>query len=144
MSGWTLLVPCSKSGRPRLIQLNSAALELLRSLPRQPGNAFIFPSPVTGRPSASLHFPWTRIRKRAGPRVSAARSAPLVREFSSEQGRINLHRPRFIGSHQRARYSAIRAFGERDALARCRAYPQRRPAKASVGYFARRDSGCSL
>jgi integrase len=62
----TLLVPCSKSGRPRLIQLNSAALELLRSLPREAGNAFIFPSPVTGRPSASLHFPWTRIRKRAG------------------------------------------------------------------------------
>src|SRR6516162_10938663 len=28
----TLLVPCSKSGRPRLIQLSSAALELLRSL----------------------------------------------------------------------------------------------------------------
>ena len=62
----TLLVPCSKSGRPRLIQLNSAALELLRSLPREPVNAFLFPSPVTGRPSASLHFPWTRIRKRAG------------------------------------------------------------------------------
>ena len=62
----TLLVPCSKSGRPRLIQLNSAALELLRSLPRESGNAFIFPSPVTGRPSASLHFPWTRIRRRAG------------------------------------------------------------------------------
>jgi integrase len=62
----TLLVPCSKSGRPRLIQLNSAALDLLRSLPREPENAFIFPSPVTGRPSASLHFPWTRIRKRAG------------------------------------------------------------------------------
>jgi integrase len=62
----TLLVPCSKSGRPRLIQLNSAALDLLCSLPREPGTAFIFPSPVTGRPSASLHFPWTRIRKRAG------------------------------------------------------------------------------
>ena len=50
----------------RLIQLNSVALGLLRSLPREPGNAFIFPSPVTGRPSASLHCPWTRIRKRAG------------------------------------------------------------------------------
>jgi integrase len=62
----TLLVPCSKSGRPRLIQLNSAALDVLRSVPRQPDDIFIFPSPVTGRPSASLHFPWTRIRKRAG------------------------------------------------------------------------------
>jgi integrase len=61
----TLLVPCSKSGRARLIQLNSAALDVLRSVPRVPDNHFIFPSPVTGRPSPSLHFPWTRIRKNA-------------------------------------------------------------------------------
>jgi integrase len=77
----TLLVPCSKSGRPRLIQLNAAALELLRSLPREPGNAFIFPSPVTGRPSASLHFPWTRIRRRAG--LTAFRLHDLRHSFAS-------------------------------------------------------------
>jgi len=58
----TLLVPRSKSGRPRLVQLSSAALDLLRSLPREPGDVFIFPSPVTGQPSASLHFPWNRSR----------------------------------------------------------------------------------
>ena len=61
----TLLVPLSKSGRSRLIQLNSAALEVLRSTPRTDENPFIFPSPITGRPSSSLHFPWTRIRKSA-------------------------------------------------------------------------------
>jgi integrase len=61
----TLLVPRSKSGRPRSIHLNSAALELLRSVPRVENSPFIFPSPVTGRPSPSLHFPWWRIRKRA-------------------------------------------------------------------------------
>jgi integrase len=61
-----LLVPRSKSGRSRLIQLNSAALDLLHSLPRTPQDTFIFPSPLTGRPSPSLHFPWSRIRKRAG------------------------------------------------------------------------------
>jgi len=33
--------------------------------PRIDGNPFIFPSPISGRPSASLHFPWDRIRKRA-------------------------------------------------------------------------------
>lgn len=61
----TLLVPRAKSGRPRSIHLNSAALELLRSVPRT-DNPYIFPSPVTGRPSPSMHFPWFRIRERAG------------------------------------------------------------------------------
>ena len=61
----TLLVPRAKSGRPRSIHLNSAVLELLRSVRRIENNPFIFPSPITGRPSASLHFPWRRIRKRA-------------------------------------------------------------------------------
>src|SRR5690242_6641025 len=62
----TLLVPKSKSGRARVIALNQSAIALLTSAPRIPGNAYIFPSPVTGRPSASLFFPWDRIRKRAG------------------------------------------------------------------------------
>ena len=77
----TLLVPCSKSGRPRLIQLNSAALELLRSIRRQPEDIFIFPSTVTGRPSKSLHFPWTRIRKRAG--LTGFRLHDLRHSFAS-------------------------------------------------------------
>jgi len=62
----TLLVPIAKSGQARLIRLNTAALELLCTLPQLPSNPYIFPSPVTGRPSASLHFPWSRIRKRCG------------------------------------------------------------------------------
>jgi integrase len=61
-----LLVPLSKTGRPRSIRLNSAALAILRSLPRVQNSPFIFPSPITGRPSPSLHFPWLRVRKRAG------------------------------------------------------------------------------
>jgi len=62
----TLLVPLSKSGKPRAIALNGQALALLRAIARHDGNPFIFPSPVNGRPSASLFFPWDRIRKRAG------------------------------------------------------------------------------
>lgn len=61
----TLLVPKSKSGRPRVIALNQSVIALLTATPRIEGNDFIFPSPVTGRPSASLYFPWDRIRKRA-------------------------------------------------------------------------------
>jgi integrase len=60
-----LLVPMSKTGRPRVITLNSAAIELLRSIVRSDDNPFIFPSAVTGRPCPSLHFPWLRIRRGA-------------------------------------------------------------------------------
>ena len=62
----TLLVPKSKSGRKRVIALNQSAMALLSSLSRIEGNPFIFPSEVNGQPSASLFFPWDRIRKRAG------------------------------------------------------------------------------
>jgi len=62
----TLLVPLSKSGKPRAIALNAQALALLRAIARIEGNPYIFPSPVNGKPSASLFFPWDRIRKRAG------------------------------------------------------------------------------
>jgi integrase len=62
----TLLVPKSKSGRARVIALNQSAIALLSAVPRIEGNPYIFPSPVTGRPSASLFFPWDRVRTRAG------------------------------------------------------------------------------
>jgi integrase len=62
----TLFVPLSKSGKPRYVFLNAAAVNVFRSIPRLPGNPYVFPSPVTGRPSASLHFPWNRIRIKAG------------------------------------------------------------------------------
>jgi integrase len=62
----TLLVPKSKSGRARVIALNQSAIALLTSTARLDGNPYIFPSSVTGRPSASLFFPWDRIRARAG------------------------------------------------------------------------------
>jgi integrase len=62
----TLLVPVAKSGKPRTIALNGAAITLLRSIPRLDFNPYILPSPVTGEPSPSLFFPWQRIRTRAG------------------------------------------------------------------------------
>jgi integrase len=77
----TLLVPIAKSGKARLIRLNSAALELLRSVPRLDNNPYIFPSQVTGRPSTSLHFPWTRIRKRSG--LTDVRLHDLRHSFAS-------------------------------------------------------------
>lgn len=77
----TLLVPLSKSGKPRTITLNGHALDLLRSAPRIPGNPYIFPSEVTGRPCASLYFPWDRIRRRAG--LDSVRLHDLRHSFAS-------------------------------------------------------------
>jgi integrase len=62
----TLLVPLSKSGKPRTIALNGPAVELLRAIQTNSRNSYVFPSPTTGRPSPSLYFPWQRIRVRAG------------------------------------------------------------------------------
>jgi integrase len=62
----TLLVPRSKSGQARYIILSRAAVNLLKDRKKETPSEYIFASDATGRPSTSLHFPWTRIRKRAG------------------------------------------------------------------------------
>jgi site-specific recombinase XerD len=50
-------------------------------MPRIDGNSFIFPSPINGLPSASLYFPWDRIRKRAG--LADVRLHDLRHSFAS-------------------------------------------------------------
>ena len=66
LAAGTLFVPMSKSGKPRYVILFPEAIQVLNSVARLPGNRYVFPSPVTGRPCASLYFPWDRIRRRAG------------------------------------------------------------------------------
>lgn len=81
---WTkkvLTVPVAKSGKPRQIALNAAALDLLRSIDRAAGSKFIFPSAITGNPSPSLYFPWNRIRTAAG--LPGVRLHDLRHSFAS-------------------------------------------------------------
>jgi integrase len=113
----TLLVPRAKSGRPRSIHLNSAALELLRSIDRTDGSPFIFPSPVTGRPSPSLHFPWWRIRERAG--LLDVRLHDLRHSFASflvNQG-VSLYVVQGLLGHTQARTTQRYAHLANDTLA---------------------------
>jgi integrase len=101
----TLLVPVSKSGKPRVIALNAMAMELLRSIRPGQGNPYIFPSPVTGQPSPSLHFPWQRIRVRAG--LPDLRLHDLRHSFASflvNQG-ISLYVVQGLLGHAHARYT---------------------------------------
>ena len=61
---WTqraLLVSVSKSGKPRTIALNAAALALLKSIPRDPASPYVFPKRLAG-----VFNPWNRIRHRPG------------------------------------------------------------------------------
>src|SRR5262249_12124220 len=44
-------------------------------------NPYVFPSPITGRPCESLHFPWHRIRTRAG--LADVRLHDLRHSFAS-------------------------------------------------------------
>jgi integrase len=112
----TLLVPLSKSGRPRLIALNAPALVLLRSVPRMLGNPFVFPSPVTGRPCPSLFFPWDRIRTRAG--LYSVRLHDLRHSFASflvNQG-ISLYVVQGLLGHAHARTTQRYAHLARETL----------------------------
>ncbi|MDY8108867.1 site-specific integrase [Fulvimarina sp. 2208YS6-2-32] len=77
----TLLVPQSKSGKPRKITLNGQAIVLLKALKRIKGNPWIFPSPDTKRPSPPLYYPWHRIRCRAG--LTDVRLHDLRHSFAS-------------------------------------------------------------
>jgi integrase len=98
-----LHVPLSKSGKPRWISLSEAAISLLRSLPRADDNDYIFPSPVTGRPSPSLWFPWDRIRQRAG--LEDVRLHDLRHSFASflVNGGVSLYIVQALLGHANAR-----------------------------------------
>lgn len=101
----TLLVPLSKSGKRRTIALNAAAMELLRAIPRTEHCPYIFPSPITGRPSPSLHFPWLRIKERAG--LHDLRLHDLRHSFASflvNRG-ISLYIVQGLLGHANARYT---------------------------------------
>ena len=61
-----LVVPLSKSGRPRHILLSDAALEVLHSMPRTPGNPWLFPGHAPGKPLSDLYLFWNRLRRELG------------------------------------------------------------------------------
>jgi integrase len=98
-----LLVPVAKSGKPRYIVLNSDATELLRSIPRRANCPYVFASPITGRPCASLHFPWQRIRIKAG--IPDVRLHDLRHTFASVliNKRVHLYDVQLLLGHANAK-----------------------------------------
>jgi len=95
----TLLVPVSKSGKPRTIALNAAAITtLLRTMPTDSASPYIFPTQFTG-----LFYPWRRIRSRAG--LADVRLHDLRHSFASflvNQG-VSLYVVQGLLGHTQAR-----------------------------------------
>jgi len=57
-----LTIQDTKNGRPHHLPLSSAALAMLRQLPRQKDNPFIFPGRESGRNLINIDKAWRRIR----------------------------------------------------------------------------------
>lgn len=56
----------TKAGRSHVVPLSEPAVEVLRSLPRMIGNAYVLPGHIGGKPLVNVSKPWQRIRQRAG------------------------------------------------------------------------------
>jgi integrase len=78
----TLLVPCSKNGKPRFIPLNGLITKILMAQPTYGKDGeFIFPSPKTGKPFTSIYYSWNYIRQKAG--LAHVRMHDLRHNFAS-------------------------------------------------------------
>jgi integrase len=71
----------SKSGKHRYVPLSAALVALLQSIPRQPGNPWIFPNPKTGKPFCNVFNAWNTARRRAG--LGDVRMHDLRHSFAS-------------------------------------------------------------
>jgi integrase len=94
----TLLVPISKSGKPRTIALNAAAIALLRTAASDSASPYVFPTQLSG-----LFCPWNRIRRRAG--LADVRLHDLRHSFASflvNQG-VSLYVVQNLLGHTQAR-----------------------------------------
>lgn len=66
---------------PKVLPLNEAAVNILRSLPRDPSNPHVIQGSIPGQPYADLEKPWRKIRKRAG--LDRVRLHDLRHSFAS-------------------------------------------------------------
>lgn len=112
----TLLVPLSKSGKPRTIAINAAAIDLIGRLPSRGKSAWLFPSPRTDKPCQSLYYPWERIRKRAG--LHDLRLHDLRHSYASNlvNGGVSLYVVQQLLGHSNPRTTQRYSHLERDTL----------------------------
>ncbi|SET35551.1 Site-specific recombinase XerD [Marinobacter segnicrescens] len=62
----SLFIPMTKSGKSRVVYLSDMALEILKGLPRVPGNPHIFPGRKPGKPLTNCRKSFRQMLLRAG------------------------------------------------------------------------------
>lgn len=117
-----LTVPAtrSKSKKLRLIPLSDAAIELLRTLPREAGIPWVFFNPRTGKPPVSIFYAWDTIRRKV--QLGDVRLHDLRHSYASfliNAGRTLYEVQRLLGHHDpkvTMRYAHLSPQSMRDAV----------------------------
>jgi integrase len=94
-------IPINKLGRPRYVPISDGVLELLKNLPRDGQNPYVFPNPDTGKPYREIFKSWHTARKLAG--LSDVRIHDLRHSFASflvNSGRSLYEVQRILGHTQ--------------------------------------------
>jgi integrase len=108
---WAL--PETKNGKPHLLPLSRPAVRLLKSLPREDGNPYIFVGALAGQPLVNISKPWLRIRAAAG--IPDVRLHDLRRTVGSmlAQNNHSLHLIGRVLNHQDSASTLVYArFGQ--------------------------------
>lgn len=114
-----IFLPDSKTGK-KPIYLSAAALEVLASIPKVKGNAYVISGEKAGAPRTDLNRPWRAIRKAAG--LDNVRLHDLRHSFASVGAGASLGLPvigRLLGHTQpstTARYAHLDADPMRRAV----------------------------
>lgn len=86
-----LYLPDSKSGQSHTEPLSAPAIEILRSLPRQIGNAYVFPGEKPGQPLVNISKAWLRIRARFWASGNPEQAAELRLQAERDVARRSKH-----------------------------------------------------
>jgi integrase len=81
----------TKAGRSHVVPLSAPAVEVLRELPRQLGNAYVFPGKAAGRPLVNIAKSWKRVRARLWLAMNPEAAAELRARAQAECRRRSKH-----------------------------------------------------
>jgi integrase len=74
----------TKAGRSHTLPLSAAAVEVFRELPRQLGNAYVFPGRAKGKPLVNIAKSWRRVRARLWLATNPDKAAELREKAAAD------------------------------------------------------------